>query len=987
MLEKIYGRAMNIRAFLSTRSRIGICLLAMYFLLMPQTPAQAQLQAGAAYLKIIPGARQQGIYSSLTGAVDNMYAIYANPGATGLLREWQLSASRTEWIPEVHNTAFYYGTRLHTPWSRHSRVALTAAYLGVPDFDSTNDRAPQASGGDLLLTASFGQPIHALQRHLAFGGSIKYLRTDLNGARDNTLAFDAGVMARTPRFRFLRAIPGLFDFAVFSAGVAITNLGRPLKFVNAETPLPRTFRAGLALNTGTHEGLQWHLTADYRGTRDEQAYWTFGTELSYAQILTVRYGYNFEEDNVLRHYAIGASIGLNDVRPVLARSLPLQNKALRLDLVALQDNVFFRAPYRGSAGSYPIRPEVFDFAAPAPGAAVATTSPELRWEVSRDPDLFDEVRYWLMVDADSLALQATLDRLKSENRVDLLALLEHAPPQVMVSEMLLQHNFALNSLECEDYYWTIVAYDLDHHYRIVGQDSRRIARFRVALPDLQITALDLLQPDLGAFAAGGDSVRITIENAGAAPARNIPVDVRMAELPLLAAADVRPAVSANLIPAALPSLAPGEVWSTTIPLESRSLGGQALLVHLDRNNTIAECDTSNNRAVLDLPPAGSDLRITKASNCERASPGDTCSYTLTVYNGGPAMARDAVLADVLPAYLHPVRFSRNPDTLSVTGGRLVWKIDSLAVSPPSGEGAPFVVEYEAVIDDIPFAMPPLFAMDSVVFDFNISGLTPYARRALDAYASKLEAYLQANPGVRVEIGGHTDNVGRAGYNDTLSVSRAQSVMDYLAARSEILAARLVVKGYGERVPLVPNDNEDCRRLNRRVEGRILDAPAQPSGRRLRNVATVWSASDTDTSNNRSEATVTALPAPQIPESALPAVRFDFDKSGLRAAATDAIDRVIPQLIRVLASDSTLCIEVAGHTDSRGSEAYNDGLSRERAAAVVQYLREHCIWPNRIFPAGYGESQPVATNDTAAGRQLNRRVEFRPHRGEACESTH
>jgi len=73
-------------------------------------------------------------------------------------------------------------------------------------------------------------------------------------------------------------------------------------------------------------------------------------------------------------------------------------------------------------------------------------------------------------------------------------------------------------------------------------------------------------------------------------------------------------------------------------------------------------------------------------------------------------------------------------------------------------------------------------------------------------------------------------------------------------------------------------------------------------------------------------------------------------------------------------DQTL-IEVAGHTDSTGSDAYNLTLSQRRAVSVSDYLKSRQILPERLMTVGAGEHNPVASNETAAGRQLNRRVEL------------
>ena len=67
--------------------------------------------------------------------------------------------------------------------------------------------------------------------------------------------------------------------------------------------------------------------------------------------------------------------------------------------------------------------------------------------------------------------------------------------------------------------------------------------------------------------------------------------------------------------------------------------------------------------------------------------------------------------------------------------------------------------------------------------------------------------------------------------------------------------------------------------------------------------------------------------------------------------------------------------IGGHTDSQGSDEYNLKLSKERAASVREFLVSKGIPASRLTSEGYGESRPIATNNTAAGRQENRRVEI------------
>jgi outer membrane protein OmpA-like peptidoglycan-associated protein len=100
------------------------------------------------------------------------------------------------------------------------------------------------------------------------------------------------------------------------------------------------------------------------------------------------------------------------------------------------------------------------------------------------------------------------------------------------------------------------------------------------------------------------------------------------------------------------------------------------------------------------------------------------------------------------------------------------------------------------------------------------------------------------------------------------------------------------------------------------------------------------------------------------------VLFDTGKASLKAGATSNLNKLVAFLNEY--SDRTVLIE--GYTDSVGSEDYNQGLSERRADSVKSYLAGQGIGSIRLSASGKGESDPVASNDSAAGRQQNRRVE-------------
>ena len=100
--------------------------------------------------------------------------------------------------------------------------------------------------------------------------------------------------------------------------------------------------------------------------------------------------------------------------------------------------------------------------------------------------------------------------------------------------------------------------------------------------------------------------------------------------------------------------------------------------------------------------------------------------------------------------------------------------------------------------------------------------------------------------------------------------------------------------------------------------------------------------------------------------------FDFAKATLRNESTAELDR----LTKLMNEMPELKIEISGHTDNKGSAKANQALSERRAKTVVDYLLGQGILKDRLTYKGYGQTQPIATNDTDEGRQLNRRTEFK-----------
>jgi outer membrane protein OmpA-like peptidoglycan-associated protein len=101
------------------------------------------------------------------------------------------------------------------------------------------------------------------------------------------------------------------------------------------------------------------------------------------------------------------------------------------------------------------------------------------------------------------------------------------------------------------------------------------------------------------------------------------------------------------------------------------------------------------------------------------------------------------------------------------------------------------------------------------------------------------------------------------------------------------------------------------------------------------------------------------------------VFFDFDKATLQTSSYPELDRAVA----LMKADANMEVEIAGYTDAQGTDAYNKDLSQRRANSVREYLVQNGIPKARLEAVGYGETNPIADNETEFGRAENRRVEF------------
>ena len=222
-----------------------------------------------------------------------------------------------------------------------------------------------------------------------------------------------------------------------------------------------------------------------------------------------------------------------------------------------------------------------------------------------------------------------------------------------------------------------------------------------------------------------------------------------------------------------------------------------------------------------------------------------------------------------------------------------------------------------------------------MFAFDSAELNEEGKAAIEAYRKKLGPEL--TDAFLVVIVGHTDNTGDLNHNMVLSYNRAESVAEYLIATGAD-AAKIRTIGRGPEEPIASNDTREGREQNRRVDVAVI-------------------------------AELRALDRVVYPS----AIVFKRDSADLDEQGKEFLKKNIATT-RELMQRATF-IEVVGHTDDKWDDDHNMELSKKRAASVRDFLVSQGVDASKMVTTGMGESMPIASNTTKAGRAANRRVEI------------
>lgn len=563
---------------MKTTGRI-LCFLMCGLMFVP--PVAGQMRSGAAFLTVLPGARLQAMASSHTAEIDEPFAIFANPGVAGFYREWQMSTTYSKWIADVYHASMLYGRSIKTPWSQRTRVAVGLFYQGMPSFDSTDGKVEHATANDWLASLSLGQPLTFLTPKLSVGASVKVFKSSLDTYSAQSVLADLGFSYKSQRFGLGNS---LFPVGLFSLGASVNHLGSDLTYDRMATPLPRTWRTGIAFYAGRHNGLQMRLTADYREILDRGGEVGVGADLSWSRRFSFFGGYQFQSD-LFEKYSIGMSIRLDDV--MTDGVLPGRNKALQLDMGSLNEQDFFSRTYRGTLSYYPIGPEAFECTTPERADTVMATRAILEWQESRDPDLFDSIQYTVILDQDSSDVAMWLEGMTDGS--EMLAWMADEKLDYM-RQNLKGTQSSVDSLKGGWYYWAVVAHDQDNHIRFAEQEGCPIAKFYVPRPDVEIESIEF---DYTPWITEDDfhgTLQITFRNKG---------DRDVSDLELFVTDSYLDSTfeqhATDLSTVEIPVLAAGDSQLVSIPWHTDMLGEHDILVMADHPEQWREANVENNR--------------------------------------------------------------------------------------------------------------------------------------------------------------------------------------------------------------------------------------------------------------------------------------------------------------------------------------------------------------------------------------------------------
>lgn len=241
----------------------------LFLALLLAPPAAAAVNTGAAFLKLDPSARSAAMGSASVAGAGSADALFFNPAGLGTLKRRELLAGHAEWLAGTKFDALAYGQP--TSWGS---LGVSALRLSAGTLEArTADR--RAAGAFEAADAVYALSAARRLEGWAVGGTLKYLRSEIGPYSAQTAAADLGLR---------REVPG----TALGLGVAVRNLGKGLKFLDQEDPLPLTAAAGAAYRLAGVFALSAELRHE---PHDRRTALSLGSEYAFLGALHLRAGY------------------------------------------------------------------------------------------------------------------------------------------------------------------------------------------------------------------------------------------------------------------------------------------------------------------------------------------------------------------------------------------------------------------------------------------------------------------------------------------------------------------------------------------------------------------------------------------------------------------------------------------------------------------------------------------------------------------------
>lgn len=263
---------------------------------------------------------------------------------------------------------------------------------------------------------------------------------------------------------------------------------------------------------------------------------------------------------------------------------------------------------------------------------------------------------------------------------------------------------------------------------------------------------------------------------------------------------------------------------------------------------------------------------------------------------------------------------------------------------------------------------------SIYFDFNSWHLKDESKESL----MKMKALIDANPGVIVEISGHTDDVGSKRYNKRLSKKRAKAVAQYLIKELGAPKKSIVAVGYGEIEPYVANTDDISRGLNRRTEFKVISKEK---------IAT-YGDEKIPTHDLLAELPIVKYSAEELQELHESHVRKNLDAIsgdilkwkvhfpfGEWEHVTEYSQNKLRKVIQYMNFNPDVKLVIHSHADPLGHYETNKVVANKRGQTVFDFMIEHGVDPDRLEIASYGADIPLVQTTDKQQNVVNRRVEF------------